>query len=101
VSKQEGRRRAQALSELGRIYCDAQVPPELQQTHEQQMEQALKKLQDLYCGTAAAEEEEEEAAAAAAAASSGGGDSGRSGHGQSSGGAASSAGGSRQQGHYS
>lgn len=99
MSKQEGRRRAQALAELGRIYCDAQVPPELQQTHEQQMEQALKKLQDLYCGTATAEEEEKEAAAAAAA--SAGGDTSRSGHGQSYGGAASSAGGSKQQGHYS
>jgi hypothetical protein len=78
VSKPEGKRRAQALAELGRIYCEAQAPPELQQSQEQHMEQALKKLQDLYCGGAAAEEEEEYAAAATAAAgaSSSGGQGG-------------------------
>jgi hypothetical protein len=72
VSKPEGKRRAQALAELGRIYCEAQAPPELQQSQEQHMEQALKKLQDLYCGGAAAEEAEEDYAAAAGASSSGG-----------------------------
>lgn len=71
VSRQEGKRRAQALSELGRIYCEAQAPPELQQSQEQHMQQALKKLQDLYCGGAAAEDEEEAAAAAGSSAAGG------------------------------
>lgn len=89
MSKQEGKLRAQALSELGRIYCEARAPPELQQSQEQHMEQALKKLQDLYCGGAAAAEEEEEAEAAAAAA---GGAGGYYRPGQGSAGAAGSAG---------
>jgi hypothetical protein len=87
VTKQEGKLRAQALSELGRIYCEARAPPELQQSQEQHMEQALKKLQDLYCGGAAAAEEEEEEAAAAAGAG------GYSRPGQGTAGAAGSAGG--------
>jgi hypothetical protein len=85
LAKQEAKLRAQALSELGRIYCEAQAPPELQQSQEQHMEQALKKLQDLYCGgaaaAAAAAEEEEEAAAAAAAGGAGAGGYARPGQG--------------------
>jgi hypothetical protein len=88
LSKPEARRRAQALTELGRIYCEAQAPPELQQSQEQHMEAALKKLQDLYCGGAAgAGEEEAEAAAAAAGAGAG---AYRPGQGQANGGTASS-----------
>jgi hypothetical protein len=85
ISRQEGRQRAQALSELGRIYCEAQAPPELQQSQEQHMEQALKKLQDLYGGMGPVEEEDAaEAAAGTAGAGAGGGYPPRPGQGYSS-----------------
>lgn len=87
ISRQEGRQRAQALSELGRIYCEAQAPPELQQSQEQHMQQALKKLQDLYGGMGPVDEEEEAAAAGGAYAGAGpGSGGGYSGAGGASGG---------------
>jgi hypothetical protein len=100
ISKQEGRQRAQALSELGRIYCEAQAPPELQQSQEQHMEQALKKLQDLYAGVVPGEDEQEGAAAAGAGAGAGGYAAPRPGQGQAYS-SSSTAGSSRQAGHAS
>lgn len=102
ISKQEGRQRAQALSELGRIYCEAQAPPELQQSQEQHMEQALKKLQDLYAGVVPGEDEQESAAAAGAGAGGGGAYAApRPGQGQAYSSSNSTAGSSRQAGHAS
>jgi hypothetical protein len=48
-----------------------QVPPELQKDTQQQMKEALAKLQELYMGQTAAEEAEADAAEAAAAAGAG------------------------------
>jgi hypothetical protein len=56
-----------------------QVPPELQKDTQQQMKEALAKLQELYMGQTAAEEAEADAAEAAAAAAAGGGTAGRAG----------------------
>jgi hypothetical protein len=47
-----------------------QVPPELQKDTQQQMKEALAKLQELYMGQTAAEDAEADAAEAAAAAGS-------------------------------
>jgi hypothetical protein len=55
-----------------------QVPPELQKDTQQQMKEALAKLQELYMGQTAAEEAEADAAEAAAAAA-GAGTAGRAG----------------------
>eukprot|EP00878_Enallax_costatus_P008642 GHUV01009036.1.p1 GENE.GHUV01009036.1~~GHUV01009036.1.p1 ORF type:complete len:359 (+),score=119.55 GHUV01009036.1:44-1078(+) len=67
ISKQEAKLRAQALAELGRIYCSAQMPSEQQKDQEQQMQEALQKLQELYMGQVGEEEQEEAAAAAGGA----------------------------------
>lgn len=66
LSKPEAKLRAQALAELGRIYSTTQVPPELQKNTEQQMQEALQKLQELYMGQQAADEAEEAASASGA-----------------------------------
>ncbi|WIA12849.1 hypothetical protein OEZ85_006475 [Tetradesmus obliquus] len=78
LPKPQAKLRAAALAELGRIYLEAQVPPELQKDTQQQMKEALEKLQELYMGQTAAEEAEAEAAEAAAAAA-GSGAAGRAG----------------------
>jgi hypothetical protein len=58
----------------------SQVLPELQKDTQQQMKEALTKLQELYMGQTAAEEAEADAAeAAAAAAAVGAGTAGRAG----------------------
>lgn len=59
ITKQESKLRAQALAELGRIYCSAEVPPEQQKDQDQQMQEALQKLQELYMGQVGEEEQEE------------------------------------------
>jgi hypothetical protein len=74
LPKHEARLRAAALTELGRIYCDARVAPELQQSQESQMEAALKKLQELYMG-GGGEGDADAAGTGAAHSSSGGGSS--------------------------
>uniref|UniRef100_A0A383V3U9 DNAJ-containing protein X-domain domain-containing protein n=1 Tax=Tetradesmus obliquus TaxID=3088 RepID=A0A383V3U9_TETOB len=80
LPKPQAKLRAAALAELGRIYLEAQVPPELQKDTQQQMKEALEKLQELYMGQTAAEDAEAEAAeAAAAAAAAGSGAAGRAG----------------------
>jgi hypothetical protein len=67
LSRADARLRAHALTELGRIYCEARVPPEQQQSQAQQMEQALRKLQELYMGPGGANEDKAAAAAEAQA----------------------------------
>jgi len=68
LSKAQERVRAEALAELGRIYKAAKAPPEMQKGTEQQLEEAMKKLQEMMGGVP----EEEEAAAAASSSSADG-----------------------------
>ena len=74
IAKAEAKQRAAALAELGRIYLAAEVPPELQQTQEQHMQEALKKLQEMMEGmpadAAAADDETAPPPAGAAASNS-------------------------------
>ncbi len=47
LPRAEAKQRAAALSELGRIYCAAEAPSSQQEQH---VQDALRKLQELYMG---------------------------------------------------
>jgi hypothetical protein len=67
LSREDARKRAAALGELGRIYQEARAPPELRRNAQEQLEEAMKKLQEMM-GGGSPEEGAGHAAAAAAAA---------------------------------
>lgn len=50
VPKPEAKARAAALAELGRIFAAARAPPELRKNAEQQLEEAMQKLQEMMGG---------------------------------------------------
>lgn len=59
IPRAEAKQRAAALAELGRIFQEARAPPELRKNADEQLEEAMRKLQEMMGGGG----EEEEGAA--------------------------------------